>query len=381
MPESAALLIEFGAVLVAVSGLAALARRWAFPAVPLYLLAGLALGEGGVLPVPAVGEFAGLVASIGVVLLLLLLGLEFSAAEFTDSLRRHLPSAFADALLNAVPGALAGAVLGLGWQGCLALAGITWVSSSGIVARVLGDLRRLANRETPAVLSVLVLEDISMAVYLPLLGAAVAGASWGGASLALGTALSAVALALFASHRLRWLLGRLLDTGGSEQFLLRVLGLTLLVAGVCELAHASAAVGAFLVGLALSGNVADRTRRLVEPLRDLFAFVFFLAIGLSIDPRDLLPVLPAALALAAATALTKVATGWYAARRDGVGARGRWRAGTALIVRGEFSVVVAGLAASVEPLLVPLSAAYVIILGVVGPAASYLAGRPSLHRG
>ncbi|NYI94635.1 Kef-type K+ transport system membrane component KefB [Streptomonospora nanhaiensis] len=142
----------------------------------------------------------------------------------------------------------------------------------------------------------LVMEDIAMAVYLPLLGAALVGSSAGRTLVALATALGAVALALFASHRLRDPLNRLLDTADSEQFLLRVLGLALLVAGAAEAAHASAAVGAFLVGLALSGQLAERARLAVEPLRDLFSLVFFLAIGLTIDPRDLLPVLPAAAA-------------------------------------------------------------------------------------
>lgn len=224
-------------------------------------------------------------------------------------------------------------------------------------------------------LSVLVLEDIAMAVYLPLLGAALVGSSAGRTLVALATALGAVALALFASHRLRDPLNRLLDTADSEQFLLRVLGLALLVAGAAEAAHASAAVGAFLVGLALSGQLAERARLAVEPLRDLFSLVFFLAIGLTIDPRDLLPVLPAAAALAAATALTKMAVGYYAAGRDGVGRRGRLRAGAVLIPRGEFSVVIAGLAAGVAPQLVPFAAAYVVILAAVGPVVAFWVDR------
>lgn len=72
-----------------------------------------------------------------------------------------------DLVLNAVPGAMAGWLLGLDGIGILALAGATYISSSGIVARLLADLRRLGNRETPAILSVLVMEDFAMASYLP----------------------------------------------------------------------------------------------------------------------------------------------------------------------------------------------------------------------
>jgi CPA2 family monovalent cation:H+ antiporter-2 len=149
--------------------------------------------------------------------------------------------------------------------------------------------------------------------------------------------------------------------------LLVVLGLTLLVAGVAQQLQVSAAVGAFLVGIALSGEVAKGARSLLSPLRDLFAAVFFVFFGLSTDPADIPPVLGIALALAVLTALTKIATGWYAARKAGVKSAGRWRAGGTLVARGEFSIVIAGLAVGVEPRLGPLATAYVLILVIVGP--------------
>ena len=379
MHTPTALLVELGAILLLLSALAALAHRVAFSAIPLYVLAGLALGQGGVAPVAAAGEFVEIGAAIGVVLLLLALGLEFTTAELTQSLARHTPSAVVDVGLNATPGALAGWLLDLGWTGSLALAGVTWISSSGIVARLLADLGRLGNRETPAVLSVLVLEDVAMAAYLPVISVLAAGGGWGRALLALLLGSGAVLLALAASHRLGRRVGRWLDTGDAEQLLLRVFGVTLLVAGLAELAGASAAVGAFIVGLSLTGRVAERGRRVMAPLRDLFAAAFFLAIGLTVDPRALLPVLPVAVLLAAVTAATKVATGWYAAARDGAGPRGRLRAGAGLVARGEFSLVIAGLAAVAVPELVPLATAYVVVLGVLGPVLAQLADRVPLR--
>lgn len=77
--------------------------------------------------------------------------------------------------------------------------------------------------------------------------------------------------------------------------------------------------------------------------------------------------LPAALALAAVGVLTKVATGWYAASREGVGRPGRLRAGAALVARGEFSVVIAGLAVTGgAPEVGPLAAGYVLVLAIGG---------------
>lgn len=383
MHTSLALLLELGVILVVLSGLGAFARRFALSPVPLYLLAGLLFGEGGVAPVPAADSFVQAGASIGVVLLLLTLGLEFSTAEFAHSLRRQVPSALLDLVLNAAPGAVAGGLLGLNPIGIVALAGATWVSSSGIVARLLSDLRRLGNRETPAVLSVLVLEDFAMAIYLPVLAVLASGGGWRQAVLGVALAVGAVAAAFAASHRWGHHVNRWLVHPDDEQLLLRVLGTTLVVAALAEFVDASAAVGAFLVGLTLTGEAAQRVREVLTPLRHLFAAVFFLAIGLAVTPAELIPVLPAALGLAVAGAATKIYTGWFAAGRDGAGRRGRLRAGTALIARGEFSIVIIGLAGTTYPVLGPLVTAYVLVLAVAGPLITRWAGsrRPAPSRG
>ncbi|GGK92155.1 potassium transporter [Planomonospora parontospora subsp. parontospora] len=374
MHVSAALLLELGLILVALSVLGAMARRLTLSPVPLYLLTGLALGEGSALPVPAAGEFLRVGASIGIVLLLLALGLEFSIGEFTASMRRHVPSAVVDLVLNAVPGAVAGWLLGLDGVGVLALAGATYISSSGIIARLLGDLRRLANRESPAVLSVLVLEDFAMAAYLPVLAVLVSGGTWWQAGLGVLVALGAVLAAFATSYRWGHHVGRLVAHPDDEQLMLRLLGITLVVAALAEYIHASAAVGAFLVGLTVTGQTAERAGAVIASLRDLFAAVFFVAIGLSVDAGELPPVLPAAALLAVVTGATKVVTGRYAASRDGVGARARARAGAALIARGEFSIVIVGLAAAGHPVLAPLVAAYVFILAIAGPLITRFTG-------
>ncbi|MGY1683849.1 cation:proton antiporter [Geodermatophilus sp. SYSU D01176] len=382
MDHVAQLLVELGLLFCGLSLIGLLARRLGLSSVPFVLLAALALGEGGIAPLTTSEPFIAAAAEVGVVLLLLALGLEFTAGELFTSLRHHGPSGLVDLLLNAPPGFVAGLLLGLPWQGALALAGVTWISSSGIVARLLGDLGRLANRETPAVLSVLVLEDLAMALFLPLLAVALAG---GGPTTALGgiaLAAGAVGLALVAAQRHGHQLGRILASDDDEQVLLRLMGLTLLVAGLAQAAGVSAAVGAFLVGLALPASVADRARAVLGPLRDLFAAIFFVAFGLSTDPGAVLPVLPAVLLLAVVTAATKVATGWFAAQRDGVAVPGRLRAGTALVARGEFSVVIAGLAvAAGVPELGPVATGYVLVLAVAGPVLTRFVeprGRPAV---
>ncbi|TDD18686.1 cation:proton antiporter [Kribbella turkmenica] len=365
-----ALLIELGAVILALGILGRIASRFGFSPIPLYLLAGLGFGHGGLLPLAASEEFVATGAEIGVILLLLMLGLEYTASDLVGTLKTQYLSGVVDFLLNALPGAAVALLLGWGPVAAVALAGVTWISSSGVIAKVLGDLGRLGNRETPVVLGVLVLEDLSMAVYLPILTTLIAGVGLAGGSIALLIALGTVSIVLFLALRYGRVISRAVSSDNPEMLLLVVLGLTLLVAGIAQQLQVSAAVGAFLVGIALSGEVAHGARNLLSPLRDLFAAVFFVFFGLSTDPRDIPPVLAIALGLALLTAATKVATGWYAARRAGVGTAGRWRAGGTLVARGEFSIVIAGLAVGVEPRLGPLATAYVLILVILGPISA-----------
>ncbi|MGB7867923.1 MAG: cation:proton antiporter [Mycobacterium sp.] len=382
MQVSAPLLLQLGAVLTALALLGTVARRFALSPIPVYLLAGLALGNGGVAPVTTAGQFITTGAPIGVVLLLLTLGLEFSATEFASSLRHHLPSAAVDFVLNATPGAVAGWLLGLNGVGILALAGVTYVSSSGVISSLLADLHRLGNRETPAVLAVLVLEDFAMAVYLPLVAVLGAGGGWLLAIVEVAAAIAALCMAFAASYRWGHQVGRLMTHPDSEQLLLRVLGITLIVAALAEHLHASAAVGAFLVGLTLTGETAERARKLLGPLRDLFAAIFFVAVGLPVNPAQLLPELPIALILAAVTAATKVATGVFAARREGVARRGQLRAGTTLMARGEFSLIIIGLVGTSITGVSALATSYVFVLAIVGPVVTRFTGghRPATMR-
>jgi CPA2 family monovalent cation:H+ antiporter-2 len=367
--ETTLLLIEVGALLLGLSLLGRLAARIGISPIPLYLLAGLVFGHGGIVPLDASESFFEVGSERGVILLLAMLGLEYSADELLGNLTRSRVAGLLDALLNAVPGAIFGLLLGWGPVAAVALAGITWVSSSGVIAKVLRDLGRLSNRETPIILSILVIEDLAMAFYLPVLSALVIGASIQQGAISLAIAIAAVFVILFLALKHGRLISNLFSPKDAESLLLGVLGLTMLIAGLAAQVQVSSAVGAFLVGIALSGQVANRAVQVLTPLRDLFAAFFFVFFGLSTDPLDLPPVLLPALALAALTMATKTLTGYIAARRAGIGIPGRWRTGLGLTPRGEFSIIIASLAvtAGVAPQLAPLATSYVLITVIVGP--------------
>jgi len=370
MHNTTVLLIEVGALLLGLSILGRLAIRIRVSPIPLYLLAGLVFGKGGFAPMDASEEFFAVGSEIGVILLLAMLGLEYSAAELMQNLKESRVAGLIDGLLNAIPGAAFALILGWGPVAAVALAGITWVSSSGVIAKVMRDLGRLGNRETPVILSILVIEDLAMAFYLPVLSALVIGAGLLEGATTVVIAVAVVFVILFVALRHGRFVGRLFAVQSPEPLLLGVFGLTLLVAGAAEQVGVSAAVGAFLVGIAISGPAAERAARVLSPLRDLFAAVFFVFFGLATDPNDIPPVLLPALGLAIVTIGTKVLSGYLAARRAGLGAPGRWRTGLSLTPRGEFSIVIAGLAvtAGVQPQLAPLATAYVLITIIVGPA-------------
>lgn len=370
MDHTALELIELGAVFFGLGLLGRVAGKIGLSPIPLYLLGGLAFGHGGFLPLTGIEDFTSLAGEVGVVLLLLLLGLEYSAAELVTGLRRSWTAGLLDIVLNAAPGVAVALILDWGLIGAMVMGGVTYISSSGIIAKVLDDLGRLGNRETPVVLSILVFEDLVMALYLPILTALLIGVTFVGGLSAVGISVAVLAVVLVVALRYGRYVSAVVDSPDREVFLLKVLGAALLVAGFASAMQVSAAVGAFLLGIAISGSTAENATKMLEPLRDLFAAIFFVVFGLNTDPASIPPMLGWALALAAVTTVTKIATGWWAARRQKIGPLGRARAGAALVARGEFSIVIAGLAVgygAVDDRLAALATTYVLLMAVIGP--------------
>jgi CPA2 family monovalent cation:H+ antiporter-2 len=375
--DAAIAFVEIGAIVLGLALLARLAGRVGITAIPLYLVAGLTLGDGGIAQIDVSRDFLEIAAEIGVLLLLFTLGLEYTDAELRSGLRSGAMDGVADAALNALPGIVFGLLLGWEPIAALLLGGVTWISSSGVVSKVLSDLGRLGNRETPTILNLLVIEDLAMAVYLPVVAALIVGGSMLATVTNVAIALAAVSVILLAALRYGGQLSRLVAGGSDEAFLLSVFGITLLVAGVAQRLEVSGAIGAFLVGIALAGPAERRAKELISPLRDLFAATFFLFFSFQIDPADLVDAALPALVLVAFTSVTKLWTGWYAAGRAGIGEKGRVRAGATLIARGEFSIVIAALGADLVdgPDLSALAAGYVLLTAIVGPLAARYADR------
>jgi monovalent cation:H+ antiporter-2, CPA2 family len=370
--QSSEILLELGAVLVGLAVLARLSSSLGIPAIPLYLLAGLAFGEGGILPLVTTAEFVEIGAELGLILLLFMLGLEYSARELLDTLKSGTDSAVIDFALNFVPGFLAGLLFGWGTIAAIILGGVTYVSSSGIAAKLLDEMAGVGERgEAKIVVSILITEDLAMAIFLPVVAALLVGGFESSGLLTAGVAILVVILVLVAASRIHIGISRALFSHSDEALILTILGITIFVAGVAELVEISAAVGALLVGIVLSGPAARSARNLLAPLKDLFSALFFAFIGLSVDPTTIPPVLLLVIGLAVVTGISKVASSFWIARRQGVSKRGAVLAATILLARGEFSIAIAGLGvvSGVEPELGPVAVGYVLLLAVIGPIA------------
>lgn len=338
-------LAEIGLVLLGLGIAAFIAVRVKLSVVPFYLVIGLSLGEGGIYPLTLSETFLNTGAQLGAILLLLMLGLEHSGPNLASAFMERKSIGAIDFALNAIPGAIIGFWLGWGILGAVVLGGITYVSSSGIASQMMKETGWQRSEVSRRVTTVLVLEDLTLAPYLPLLTTLVAGAGAIAGVLSVTVALLVTALALLISFKGENALGKVLNTQAQGGLLLTVFGAALLAAGSAELIGFSSAVAAFLVGLALTGEVAYAVRLRLAPLRDLFAAVFFLFFGLSVSPLAMIEVLPLALLLTVLGVAGKMYVGWNIAKDMSDG--NAWkRAGAFLIPRGEFSIVIAGLAAT-----------------------------------
>jgi CPA2 family monovalent cation:H+ antiporter-2 len=352
-------ILELGLVFVGLGLLSWLALKLHISSVPLFLLAGLSLGKGGIAPLALSEDFLNLGAEIGALLLLLVMGFEYSAQDLVKTLRSKWSIGLIDLVVNSVPAALLALALGFGPLGAVAFAGIMFVSSSGIASQLIRESGWAKSNVAKRATSILVFEDIVLAPYLPILAAVTLGLSALGGLISVGIAL-VVTLAVFFIGMGREIPGlRSLAHSGPGPLLLLTFGVALAISGGANLAGFSGVIAAFLFGLLLTGEVAESLRSRFAPLRDVFSAVFFLFFGLSIAAVDVLAVLPIALAFTIFGIAGKFYVGWLMGRdlNDPLAWR---RIGAFLTSRGEFSMIIAATVAASVPF-----AAKEITLGVV----------------
>jgi CPA2 family monovalent cation:H+ antiporter-2 len=273
--ETASTLAEIGALLLGLGIIAFVAAKIRFSVVPIYLLVGLVVGQGGFGLISLSQDFLDIGAQIGAILLLLLLGLEHSAPDLAKAFKERKSAGFFDVAVNFIPGAALALLFGWGPLAALALGGISYVSSSGIASELIRESGWRRSELSKRIVTILVFEDLALAPYLPLLTSLVLGLSALTGLISVSFALIITGIILIISYRgtAKW--SRILNPEVPSALLLTVFGSALLAAGVAGLAGFSGAVAAFLVGLLLTGEVANTVRGRLGSLRDLFAAIFF----------------------------------------------------------------------------------------------------------
>jgi monovalent cation:H+ antiporter-2, CPA2 family len=372
------MVLEMGLALSLMALAAALSYRLRFSIVPLLILTGMAVGPHA----PKIGpldfrfiqsaqliEFMG---RAGVLFLLFYLGLEFSVSRLIRSGRSIVLGGSIYIAINFAAGLGYAYLLGLPLKEILVVAGVTTISSSAIVAKVIFDLRRAANPETEMILGIIMFEDVFLAFYLSIIsGLILSGAtSLGGVLKSVGLSLAFILGLIFLGMKATPLLDRILRIPSNEVFLLVVFACLFLLAGFGETIHVAEAIGALLLGLVLSETEhSERIERMIVPFRDFFGALFFFGFGLTIDPFGLGGAVWPALGAVVLTIVGNVVAGVLAGRSAKLSTAASLNTGLTIVSRGEFSIIMANLAKAgdLSPVIQPFAALYVLILAVLGP--------------
>lgn len=373
------LVFEIGLALglIALGGL--ISAKLRFSVIPFYILIGMAVGPHAMelwhfdFRFIDSAPFIDFMGRIGVLFLLFYLGLEFSVGRLIKSGRSIVVGGSIYIGINFTLGLLLGFLSGFPAAEALIIAGITTISSSAIVAKVLVDLKRTANAETEMILGIIMFEDVFLAVYISILSGFVLSdsSSIGGVLLSALVSLGFMLAVLVLGRKAVPLLNKWLRIRSNELFALVIFGSLFLVAGFSETIHVAEAIGALLVGLVLAETEhAKRIEHLIMPFRDFFGAVFFFSFGLSIDPLSLGGnAVWLALAAVAVTLIGNFSAGMLAGRTASLSPKASANIGLTIVSRGEFSIIMANLGkdGGLMDILQPFSAIYVLILAILGP--------------
>ncbi|HEY8562167.1 MAG TPA: cation:proton antiporter [Pyrinomonadaceae bacterium] len=370
--------LEIGLALGLIAFAVLVANKLGLSNIPFLIIVGMLVGPHA----PQIGVFdfrfietgslISFMGRVGVLFLLFYLGLESNLTRLIKAGRSILTGGSIYVGINFTVGFLYGYLMGFPPREMLVMAGITTISSSAIVAKILFDYRRTANPETGLILGVTMFEDVFLAVYLSLIsGIVLSGAtSFAGVASSGGVALGFIVGLVVIGRWTTPLLNRLFRISSNEIFVLVVFACLFLLAGLGETIHVAESIGALLLGLILGETEhSERMERLVVPFRDFFGAIFFFGFGLSIDPFTLGSAAWLAVGAAALSLIGVTIAGLIVGRRSGLSTIGSLNTGFTLLARGEFSIIIVNLALAggLMAVLQPFAALYVLILASVSP--------------
>ena len=373
--HSATFLRDLAVVMIVAGLVTIIFHRLKQPVVLGYILAGLIIGP-HTPPFPLIHDETAIntLADLGVVLLMFSLGLEFSLRK----LQQVGGTAFIAALLEILLMVWLGYELGLffGWSrmDSLFLGAMLSISSTTIIVKALGDLGRTREHFAQIIFGILIIEDVLAIVMIALLsGIAMTGtlsAETVGVTIGkLGIFLVAALVGgLIAVPRL---LGYVAKFKSNEMLLITVLGLCFGFSLLAVKLGYSVALGAFMIGAVIAeAREIGRIEILTAPIRDMFSAIFFVAIGLLIDPRLLLEHWLPIVIITLLVVGGKIVTCTFGAFVGGNDSRTSLRVGMGLAQIGEFSFIIASLGLSLNvtsKFLYPVAVAVSVITTLLTP--------------
>lgn len=373
-------LLEVGIAIFTLAALGTAAKWLGQSVIPAYILSGILVGPyvptniGGIsLQLVGDGEFLTVIAELGIIFLLFFLGLEFSVGTLLRNRTRLAKIGSIDLVTNVLIGVAISQLFGFGLMTTVLLTGAVYISSSAIITKALTDVGWLANPESEVILGTLVVEDIVIAGYLAVVSALVVGGGPPEAvAMTIGQSILFLGLLAAAAHYGTEHIDRLFSVDSDELFLLRIVGTTVIIGGAALSIGASEAVAAFFVGTAFHGtDLVERIEEELSPLRDVFAALFFFSIGISTDLRVVADVSLLIAVAVVTTTMGKIGSGFLSGYVYDLSQKRAFRVGLGLVPRGEFSLIIAALAATssiqeVRQVVPAFVVGYVLLMSILG---------------
>lgn len=378
---------DFAIVLVFAFVITVLFSRIKQPVVLGYLVAGSLIGP-YFLKLVSDLDTIDIFAELGIILLMFSIGLEFNIKKLRKVGTVAVGVGTLEILLILGLGNAVGRMLGWSYTESIFLGGILAFSSTAVIAKVLTDMKALRKEHARLILGILIIEDVGAVVLLTMLGSV----SMLGASLLVDVFVILLKILIFFTVTLVFglrfvprFINRVKETSTQEVLLLTSLGLCFSLAAFSDYLGFSVALGALMMGAIISESKHRKeVERITAPVKDVFASIFFISIGMLVDFSRLWDLAPIILLLSAVAILGKVVSvslGTYLAGYAGITALS---AGLGMMPRGEFSFIIAKLgvdqgAVSQEFYLVTVAIA--LITTIITPSSLNAAPRLAVFIG
>ncbi|MFU8769827.1 MAG: cation:proton antiporter, partial [Desulfotignum sp.] len=308
-----------------------------------------------------------LAGEVGIVLLFFMLGMEFPVRRLAGIAKKVAPAGTLDLVLNLFLTMGICMAFGLHVITAFLMGGVVYATSSSITAKILETSKRMANPESEFLLGLLIFEDIAAPVAVAVLVGLTAGTAMTAITfgLIIGKIVGLIIGAVIIGHLIFSRLGGFVDRHKSQDnFILLVVGIALAYGGLALMLDLSEVLGAFLAGIILAEvRRTESLEHAVLPVRDLFLPLFFFYFGTTITFGDGVPMVPLLITLLIWSVAGKIITGYYGARLYGLSKKVSLRAGLSFTQRGEFSVIIASMAADT---LRVLSGVFILSSAMIG---------------